>query len=153
MPDPDSSHIGKTHFDAAPPAGARTGKGRILVLDDEDFLRTLFSKVLSSFGYQVTATKDGSEALGALAQSMETGARFTAAILDLTVPNGTGGQEIIAKMRELDASLPIVATSGSTEDPVMSAPEQYGFDGKLGKPFRREEIGALMESIISGRGA
>jgi CheY-like chemotaxis protein len=138
----------KRRYKGAPGMESNLRKKRILVLDDEAFLQLLFSKVIPSFGYQVTITKDGADTLEEFAKAKNSGQPFSALILDLTVPGGQGGEKIIGKLREVDKAVPVIATSGYPNDPVMASPERFGFSGILGKPFRREELGALLDRLI-----
>jgi CheY-like chemotaxis protein len=127
---------------------SNAGKKRILVLDDEAFLQLLFSKVISSFGYQATITKDGAQTLEEFLKAKNSDQPFSAVILDLTVPGGRGGEKIIGELREIDKAVPVIATSGYSNDPVMASPERFGFSGILGKPFHREELGALLDRLV-----
>ncbi len=121
---------------------------RILVLDDEDFLRMLFGKIISHIGYSVIATKEGSETLTEFERAREAGEPYAAVILDLSVPQGLGGLDIVAKLRLADPKIPILATSGNPQDPAMENPSDYGFSGVLNKPFRRDDLAALLKAHI-----
>ncbi len=62
------------------------GMGRVLIMDDEELIRSIACKMLTHLGYQVTATSDGEEAIAVYRQSLEAGKKFDAVILDLTIP-------------------------------------------------------------------
>jgi PAS domain S-box-containing protein len=138
------------HVLPLPPAtvGAHSGRGTILVLDDEELLRDLTTEWLGGMGYRVVATSDGLEALVALDKGPPAGGDWAAALLDLTVPGGMGGKEAAADIRRRLPFLPVFATSGYSEDPVMANPEGYGFTGSLRKPYLREELGGMLERYL-----
>jgi two-component system cell cycle sensor histidine kinase/response regulator CckA len=126
------------------------GKGRALVMDDEPYLRKLFDKCLTQMGYQVTTVPDGQQAVAAVEQSIAEDQRFAVAVIDLTVPGGMGGKEAIARIRAECPDLVAIASSGYSEDPIMSHPQAYGFSASLPKPFSKAELAAVLESVVGG---
>lgn len=127
---------------ATTPQSATThkGTGRILLMDDEDFLRESLGYILESMGYSVISAKDGHEALNILAEEEKTGRSFVAVILDLIVKGGMGGREAIGEIRKLNPGIPVFVSSGYSEDPVMSRPSDYGFTDSICKPFSKFEL-------------
>ena len=80
---------------------------------------------------------------------MAEGARLSAALLDLTVRSGEGGRETVRPLRQLIADLPIIASSGYSEDPVMTDPAQFGFTASLHKPFRLNDLSDLLARLVT----
>jgi signal transduction histidine kinase/CheY-like chemotaxis protein len=117
-----------------------TRQGRILVMDDEDAVRRVTSSFLMRLGYEVALAVDGGEAIEIYRRSMRDGQRFAFIILDLTVPGGLGGRETLESIREIDAGVIAIATSGYSNDPILSSPESYGFRAGLAKPYSRQEF-------------
>lgn len=128
-----------------PPEVRRTG--RALVLDDEAYLRSLFSRFLSRMGYEVTAVPDGNEAVAAIECANREGRHFALALLDLTIPGGMGGKEAIALIRPQCPDLIAIASSGYSEDPVMARPTDFGFSASLRKPFALPELAKLVGTL------
>lgn len=123
------------------------GSGRALVLDDEDYLRHLFTQLLTRMGYQVTAVRTGEEAVAAAEQSQSEGKPFRLALLDLTIPGGMGGKEAISLIRPKCPDLIAVASSGYSEDPVMARPCDFGFTASLPKPFAAPQLAELLTAL------
>ncbi|MEJ5364927.1 MAG: response regulator, partial [Desulfosoma sp.] len=73
---------------------------------------------------------------------------FAAVILDLTVPGGVGGREIVQKIRALDPSVRAIASSGYANDPVMAQPEGFGFSGVIAKPYRMEDLESVLRTVL-----
>lgn len=129
------------------------GSGRALVLDDEDYLRHLFTQFLTRMGYHVTAVRSGEEAVAAVEQAEREGRPFRLALLDLTIPGGMGGKEAISLIRPKCPDLIAVASSGYSEDPVMARPGDFGFTASLPKPFAAPQLAELLSSLGEGREA
>jgi CheY-like chemotaxis protein/anti-sigma regulatory factor (Ser/Thr protein kinase) len=137
---------------AAPQNGAiPRGRGRVLVMDDEAFLLDAMSSVLASLGYTVETSPDGKEAIRRYEDAKKSGAPFDAVILDLTIPGGFGGKHVLAEILEIDASVKAIATSGYSDDPVMSNPQDFGFRAAVRKPYTLEELGQTLYGVISGK--
>jgi CheY-like chemotaxis protein len=63
-----------------------------------------------------------------------------AVIVDLTVPGGMGGKETAEHIRKMDTEIPIIVSSGYSDDDIIQLPQRYGFAGSIGKPFTSEEL-------------
>ena len=85
-------------------------------------------------GYSVIEAKDGEEALGLCGDAAIDGTTIAGAILDLTIPGGMCGKETIVHLRKRYPNLPVFASSGYSEDPVMERPLEYGFTDSIRKP-------------------
>jgi FixJ family two-component response regulator len=71
-------------------------------------------------------------------------------ILDLTIPNGMGGKETMARLLKMDPKVTAIVSSGYSDDPIMANSKKYGFAGVIAKPFRISELGKVLKnSIIS----
>jgi len=57
-----------------------------------------------------------------------------------------GGKELIREVRKTHPQTPVFASSGFSEDHVMSHPADYGFTASIRKPYRRDELARLLES-------
>jgi CheY-like chemotaxis protein len=97
----------------SPPA--RPGRaGRILIVDDEPSVRTLGRRVLERAGYTVEEAADGPEGIELFASDP---ARWTAVLLDLTLPT-LDGLAVLVAMRELRPDIPAVICSGWAAEEV-----------------------------------
>jgi PAS domain S-box-containing protein len=126
------------------------GKGRILVMDDEPYICKIAQRLLVSFGYDVVVASDGKEALKIIYAAEKTGEYIDLAILDLTVPGGPGGADIVNEIVNMPRRIYAVASSGYSDDPIMANPRNFGFSASLPKPYRKNEIGALVKEVLSG---
>lgn len=125
-----------------------TGSGSILVMDDDEIIRTMSESMLSTLGYSVELAVNGEEALAKYAQAMASGRVFDGVILDLTIKGGMGGKETIAKLIELDPGVMAIVSSGYSDDPVMANFHEYGFQAALAKPFPLARLSEILQELI-----
>ena len=124
------------------------GKGRILVMDDEELIRDVVSSMLEYLGYDVELSSDGQEAMDKYRNALKSGNRFTAIIMDLTIPGGKGGKEVIKDLIDMDPLVNAIVSSGYSNDPVMSNFSEYGFKGVVKKPFKIEDLSSAIENVL-----
>ena len=132
---------------ASPSMSSRQG-GKLLVMDDEDIMRNLFSKSLQQAGYNVWTVGKGEDAVERYIQAKALGRPFDAVILDLTIRTGLGALETLKILKNIDYNIKAVVTSGYAKDTVIIGFEQYGFRGALIKPFRLSELNDLIDDIL-----
>lgn len=109
-------------------------------MEDEEVLRSVTRRALEKKGYIVRVTENGEEAIEGYRRAKEAGCPFDAVIVDLNVPNGKGGKETIKGLLQLDPDAKVIISSGDIFDPALTNYRDYGFIGKLIKPFTREEL-------------
>lgn len=120
------------------------GSGKILLMDDEDLVRDIAGTMLGDMGYTVIEAKDGEEALTICAEAQKRGDSIFCAFFDLTIPGGMGGKEAIVKLREFAPDMPVFASSGFSEDPVIACPTEFGFTDSICKPFMSDDLAEMM---------
>jgi len=125
-----------------------SGKGKILVMDDDAMVREVLGKMLLSLGYDIKFAKDGAEAIELFSRSEKSGDNFAAVIFDLTVRGGMGGKEAIARLLEIDPRIKAVVSSGYSDDPIMAKFADYGFSGVIAKPYRLSELSRVLSKVI-----
>jgi CheY-like chemotaxis protein len=118
---------------------------RVLVVDDDDLNRLLLEQMTRQLGLEPLAAASGEDAVKACAAQ-----RFALLLLDRWMP-GLDGFETLARIRAEEAGaglLPVPAAllTGDTEfDADLAA---AGFQAMLAKPFRRDELAALIERLL-----
>ncbi len=127
-----------------------TGKGKILVMDDQEIIRELLRAELTDAGYNVELAVDGTEAIERYTKAKDLAQPFDAVIMDLTIPGGMGGKEAIKKLLEVDASAKVIVSSGYSTDPIMSDFKKYGFGAVASKPYKVEELERTLRDLLKG---
>jgi signal transduction histidine kinase/CheY-like chemotaxis protein len=128
--------------------GLQMGTGRLLVMDDEDAIRSLLKAVLTNLGYLVQTARDGAEAIALYETAKSSGCGFDAVLLDLTVAGGMGGVEAAAKLKELDPSVKLIVSSGYSQAAVMSDFRKYGFDAVIEKPWTPARVSEIFRGVL-----
>lgn len=123
------------------------GSGKILVMDDDEMVRSVAEKMLTHLGYDVVAVDDGARMIAEYKKAVDQNAPFLAVIMDLTIPGGMGGVEAAAKLKALFPDVRAIASSGYSNDPVMANPSFYGFSGVMPKPYTMESMSALIQEL------
>lgn len=126
------------------------GKGNILVMDDDDMIRELATKMLESMGYSMTLARDGGEAFRLYQEAMELGHPYDAVVLDLTVPGAMGGKEAMRLFLRADPYVKAIVSSGYSNDPIMSEYKKYGFKAVIAKPYKVREFSEVLDKVLMG---
>ncbi len=128
-------------------ARIKSGKGKILIMDDEDSIRHVSSDMLRHLGYEVESAKNGDEVIAAYSGALSSGHPFDAVILDLTISGGMGGKEAVTRLREIDPNVKAIVSSGYSNDPVIANYKDYGFSGMIIKPYRVSDLSEKIGKI------
>ena len=123
-------------------------KKRLLVMDDDKTVIELVCELLVYIGYDVSKAMKGEEAIKLYTQALHSGKPFDAVILDLTIAGGMGGKETVRELRKLDPALKAMVSSGYSNDPVMSNPNEYGFNAIVTKPYRAATLAESLKKLF-----
>jgi CheY-like chemotaxis protein len=124
------------------------GKGKVLVMDDEQIILDMTREVLKFLDYDVMFAKDGLTAIDLYKKEKAAGFPFDVVILDLSVPSGLGGKETVEQLRKLDPGVKAVISSGYSDDPAVQDFSNFGFDEKLAKPYKIHELKNMLEQLM-----
>jgi PAS domain S-box-containing protein len=128
---------------------AKSGTGRILVMDDEDSVRNACAAMLENLGYESVCVKNGEEASQVFEASLTSGRKFEGVILDLTIRGGMGGVATIRRLRELDPGVVAIVSSGYSTDVVLSEYASYGFRGFVAQPYTMEQLSDVLSRVLA----
>ncbi len=126
-----------------------TFSGRILVMDDEENVRSVVYAMLQQMGFEAFCVVNGQEMLEKYEEEMRQGRSIDVVILDLTIPGGMGGKEVVKKLLEKYPEARAVVSSGYYNDPVMVDCSRYGFRASVTKPFEFKELGQALSRALS----
>ncbi|HRN54448.1 MAG TPA: response regulator, partial [Gemmatimonadaceae bacterium] len=114
----------------------------ILVVEDEEAIRQVASRVLSTRGYTVLAAGSGEEAL-----QMADGQQIDLLLTDMVMP-GIGGPELAQQLRATRPELAVLFTSGYSRDAIA---HEFGLDdaGFIAKPYGLAQlVSAVRERLV-----
>ena len=92
------------------------GSGRVLVVDDEEAICALAEFTLTRLGYEVCAAETADRGIELYREALSAGRRFDLVILDLNLPGGLGGKEVLKKLIEIDSTANALVSSGYATD-------------------------------------
>jgi len=128
-----------------------SGRGRILVMDDEALVRDVCRQLLCHLGYEIATAVDGEEAQRLFLAAQEAGQPFDAVILDLTVPGGQGGRECVQRLRALEPDVRAIVSSGYSNDAILADHQAHGFVGVIVKPYELRTLGRVLQEVLAER--
>ncbi len=123
------------------------GKGRILVMDDEEIVREVLGELLKQLGYEPAFAANGEEAIAMYKKAKEEGKPFNMVIMDLVIPGGMGGKETIEELIKIDPEVKAIASSGYSDDPIMTNYQKYGFKGVIAKPYTLADLSKILSQV------
>jgi signal transduction histidine kinase/ActR/RegA family two-component response regulator len=114
---------------------------RLLVVDDEDFVRDLLREILESDGCEVQLAESGSAALQLFNEN-----QFDAIFTDVGMP-GMSGWELAQAIRQQNKTIPIAVITGWGEAVGSNEQKAAGVDWVVAKPFTADRISDLIKEI------
>jgi PAS domain S-box-containing protein len=120
------------------------GEGTILVVDDEQTVRSTVAQMLTAVGLQSVFGADGREGVELFRADP---GRFALVLLDLTMPN-MDGAEAFAEMRRLRADVPVVLMSGFNEQEALVRFAGKGIASFIQKPFALDSLRAVIRGVL-----
>ncbi|MGB3201035.1 MAG: PAS domain-containing protein [Nodosilinea sp.] len=127
-----------------PMAGAVGGNERILLVEDDDLVRSYVQNQLEQLGYRVVEASSGLAALEILQQQPEIDLLFT----DVVMPGGMSGRELGDAARRLRPDLKILYTSGYSEQAIVHNGRLDPGVKLLGKPYRRADLAQKVRNVL-----
>ena len=137
-------------IEAAPPAPSRSkdlfkGKGTVLLVDDEETVRTVYRHMLQHLGLEVMVANDGREALAIFDKHHDS---IRCVLLDFVMPR-LNGEEAFREMRKIDPAACVILSSGYLVDDVMARFEGQGLAGFIHKPYLQEQLVEVLKKVFA----
>lgn len=117
-----------------------TGRGRVLVMDDEDAVREVVAEILEAHGYSTDTSPDGLSAVDMYRLALHENKPYRVVITDITVPGGMGGVEAARQILRIDPTARLIVASGYSNNEAMAHYREHGFVDSLVKPFRMDDL-------------
>jgi two-component system, cell cycle sensor histidine kinase and response regulator CckA len=136
---------------ASHPVAKLEKSARVLLMDDEESIRTIAGTILQRIGLEPVSVTDGGAAVREFSLAQHNGRPFELVILDLTIPGGMGGREAMELIRKLDADVPAIVSSGYSSDPVLANFEAYGFQAIVPKPYEISQLTEVVQKLLANR--
>jgi signal transduction histidine kinase len=145
LPLTDAARVARAEARSAPLGGS----GKILVVDDEEFMRTSTALILHQLGYEAVTECDPRAGVAWFEAHHE---ELTAVILDMVMPGMTGMEAALA-MKAAGPEVPLILASGFNRDFHVQDVLGSVLAGNLQKPYTLRELGDLLAKVGRKRGA
>jgi signal transduction histidine kinase len=126
-------------------AEIRGGPETILLAEDHEGLREMSHQMLSSLGYSIILAKDGREAVEQFAANSH---RISLLVLDVVMPR-LGGPDALEQIRQINPAIPVIFTSGYSEESAMlSSLISRGAAHLLKKPYPPRDLARKIRDLL-----
>ena len=122
------------------------GHERILVVDDEEHVGEMISRMLQHLGYKVMVVHSGQEALVLFGKKT----RIDAVILDMNMPT-MSGKEAFERLKKIRPDVRVVVSTGYSNESLDPTPLKNRVDGFLQKPYQLEELSRVLREVFDGK--
>ena len=135
---------------AAPPAAESVaaapwrGHGTVLVVDDEETVRNLASRMVEHAGFTVLKARDGAEAVRLYRQHRH---EIVCVVLDLTMP-AMNGEETFRELRRISPAVRVILSSGYSEKTSIERFSGMGLAGFIPKPYQFDTMIAKLRGAL-----
>lgn len=120
------------------------GSGLVLLIDDEEPVRTFGARILERAKCRVITANDGNAGLESFKKHCD---EIRAVILDMTMPI-MNGEETFSEIRRLKQDVPVILSSGFNESEAMASFNGGGPTDFIKKPYRGAELAALIHRVL-----
>jgi excisionase family DNA binding protein len=117
-------------------------KASILVVDDEEVVRSLFKETLEELGHKVITTETATEGLEVVKQQ-----DLDLVFLDLKMP-GMDGAELFRQIKAIKPRLPVTIITGYPDSDMMARALAQGPFGVMNKPFGESDIITAVHNFL-----
>jgi PAS domain S-box-containing protein len=131
---------------AVPSPIKREREIRVLVIGDEEYVRSVLSRSLSQFNHRVTTAKDGEEGLRLFKEK-----EFDVVLTDLGMPN-MSGWEVYKAIKEMSPNTPVGMITGWGMDVDQVNIKRKGLDFMISKPFDFNQILNVVAEALESKG-
>ena len=122
------------------------GSERILVVDDEEDIRTFLGEIFKEYGYQVELAENGRDAVTLYGEKK---GRIDLVILDMIMPK-MGGRETFLKLKEIDPRVRVLLSTGYSQNGNAQEIIGEGMMGFIQKPYQVNELLSKVRLILDG---
>ncbi|MBL1353028.1 MAG: PAS domain S-box protein [Zetaproteobacteria bacterium] len=121
------------------------GCGTILVIDDEETIRTTASMMLESFGFKTLTAQDGEVGVAVFREHQK---EINGVLLDMTMPR-MNGEDCFRELRRIDPHVVVILSSGYNQQDATNRFAGKGLAGFIQKPYFPQALGDMMMEALA----
>ena len=122
-----------------------TQEERILIVDDEEIMRSFLLDVFVDEGYDLDSAANGEEALEKISSNF-----YQLIITDIRMP-GVDGTEVLKKAKEINPQTEVIIITGYASPQIKQKCQKLGAAYYIAKPFQINQIRALVNKLVRGK--
>jgi PAS domain S-box-containing protein len=122
-----------------------TGKGTVLLVDDEELVLDVGGKMIERLGYRVIPASGGIEAVDLFREHR---AKIDAVVLDMIMPD-MSGSDTYQRLKEIAPDIRVLLASGYSLDGTASEILQQGCNGFIQKPFNLHQLSQKLKDVMA----
>ena len=121
-----------------------SGREWVLVVEDDQFVRTYAISCLESLGYRVTPAENARDAERLLAQGLAIDLVFS----DVVMPGGMSGWDLAEQARLLRPGIKVLLTSGHPLETLRTHSRSASTEAIVNKPYRKAELARRVRALL-----
>jgi two-component system, cell cycle sensor histidine kinase and response regulator CckA len=125
------------------------GTGRVLVLEDQVYIRETLKNMLTILGYEGVFSSRGEETIRLYEKTFPRNKPFDLVLMDITIKGGLGGEETLERLLRIDPEVRAIVSSGYSNHPVVANYKIYGFKNVIRKPFTLYELSKVLFDTLA----
>jgi len=125
--------------------GTHQGQGTVLVVDDQEIIRTVSKAMLEMIGYGVLKAESGEEGVAIFQEHRD---KIKLVLLDMIMP-GMNGKETFQRLRAMDPNIPVLLASGYSLEGEVDALLAEGCNGFIQKPFNVAKLAEKISQVLA----
>lgn len=118
---------------------------KILIVDDEEIMRSFLLDVFVDEGYELDSASNGEEALEKISRNF-----YQLIITDIRMP-GVDGTEVLKKAKEVNPQTEVIIITGYASPQIKQKCQRLGAAYYIAKPFQINQIRALVNKLVRGK--
>jgi len=122
-----------------------SGKGLVLVVDDEEIMRVTAGEILQYLGYDVLEAVNGKDGIEIFRKEHD---RIDIVLLDMIMPV-MNGHECFSEMKKIDPNVKVIISSGFLREEILDEMKSIGLNAFIRKPYITAELSELLAKILS----
>ncbi len=144
LPVVEDQDVGLADIGAVANVQLPMGEESVMVVDDEESVRTAYKRLLQSLGYKVRVHSGGAEAKKDFAAHHE---KYDLVITDMNMPK-MSGKDLAVSLKEIRSDIPIILCSGVSDMLDGHELKRFGFDKMMLKPVSLKEMAQEVRSVL-----
>lgn len=122
----------------------KKGKGKILLIDDEEVMRETVKAILETVGYEVDVAEDGEKGLQYFKDKVN---YYDLVLLDMIMPR-MNGKDCFREIRKLRSDIKVIVSSGYADEKDLSEMQAEGLNAFLKKPYNKASLSEAVAEVL-----